>query len=128
MSLLPPLSTYISQSSTDTHGVGRGVFARVKLKEGTIIETCPLIEIPEHEFENLSSSILLEYLFFGKNNAYLALGFGSLYNHSSTPNAQYEINEREQLLGIRAIKDIDKDEEITFNYKGASKLPLWFEV
>ena len=122
---------YISESKTDNHGVGRGVFAKEKIIKGEVIELCPLIEIPEYEFENLGSSILLEYIFFfgkEKEKACLALGFGSLYNHSSTPNAEYKIKEKEKLLEIQATKDIEANEEITFNYKGNSKLPLWFEV
>ena len=123
---------YVTESETDNHGLGRGVFARTNVKKNEIIEQCPLLEISEAEFEHLSSSILLEYIFFfgeKKDKAFLALGFGSLYNHSTNPNALYRITENHNLLEIVAIKDIKMDEEIVFNYKGEneSNLPLWFE-
>ena len=46
---------------------GRGVFARVVIKKGELIEKCPVIEIPQHDVAALSDSILLTYIyFFGK--------------------------------------------------------------
>ena len=59
----------------------------------------------------------------------LALGFASLYNHSKDPNCRYEINRKEKIITFTAIKNIPKDCEIFFNYKGSAnpKTPLWFE-
>lgn len=111
---------------------GRGVFARVAFKKDDLIETCPVIPIPEHEVEALSHSILINYVyFFGKKKERiaLALGFGSIYNHTTTPNAKYRENEKEQAISFIALRDIQKDEEITVNYvqgKQKNKKPLWF--
>jgi len=63
----------------------------------------------------------------------LALGFGSIYNHSYKPNATYKINQREMIVDFIALDIIKKDSEITFNYSSGSdkkdkKSPLWFEV
>ncbi len=59
----------------------------------------------------------------------LALGYGSMYNHSKNPNIKYQILKEEQTITFTAIKDIEKDEELLFNYNGSStsKAPLWFE-
>ncbi len=111
---------------------GRGVFARVAIKKGELIEKCPVLEIPEHDMAGLSESILVTYFyFFGKNKErmVIALGFGSLYNHIYTPNAMYKGNEKEQTIDFIALRDIKKDEEITVNYiqgKQKNKHPLWF--
>ncbi len=111
---------------------GRGVFAQVAIKKGELIEKCPVLEIPEHDMASLSESILVTYFyFFGKNKERMvvALGFGSLYNHTYTPNATYKGNEKEQTIDFIALKDIKKDEEITVNYvqgKQKNKHPLWF--
>ena len=83
---------------------------------------------------NLRESILVTYFFyFGKKKERLAvaLGFGSIYNHSYTPNATYKIKVKKKTIDFTAIKDIKKNEEITFNYSFGNpknKNPLWFEV
>lgn len=124
---------YISESSTDNHGVGRGVFAKHSIKKDEVIEICPVLEILPDDLLTENASYLHEYLFFygeKKKKVLLALGFGSLYNHSYRPNAVYSIKEKEKVFEVKAIRDIPKDTEITFNYKGDSStdLPLWFEI
>ena len=110
---------------------GRGVFARVAIKKGELIEKCPVIPIPEHDVAALSESILLTYFyFFGKNRERMvvALGFGSIYNHTDSPNATYKEHERELTIDFIARRDIQKGEEITVNYVQGknNKNPLWF--
>lgn len=112
----------------------RGVFARANIKKGRIIEVCPLIIVPKADVSNLNESILVTYFFyFGKKKEKMALvlGFGSLYNHSYKPNAQYKIMEKEDVILFTATRDIKKNEEITFNYSFGNpknKNPLWFEI
>ena len=112
----------------------RGVFARCDIKKGEIIEICPVILVPRHDMSNLSESILVTYFFyFGKNKERLviALGFGSIYNHSYEPNATYKVKLREKTIEFSALKDIKKDTEITFDYNYGNpkdKSPLWFEA
>jgi SET domain-containing protein len=111
---------------------GRGVFAKVAIAKGELIEKCPVLAIPEHDMAALSQSILVTYFyFFGKKKErmVIALGFGSLYNHTYTPNATYKENDKEQTIDFIALRDIKKDEEITVNYiqgKKEKKHPLWF--
>lgn len=123
---------YISQSKI--LNAGRGVFARCNIKKGEIIEICPVILVPRHDMSNLNESVLVTYFFyFGKSNERLviALGFGSIYNHSYEPNATYKIKPRGKTMEFSALKNVKKDTEITVNYnRGNSKdkSPLWFEV
>ncbi|HEY4481505.1 MAG TPA: SET domain-containing protein-lysine N-methyltransferase [Candidatus Brocadiaceae bacterium] len=113
---------------------GRGVFAKVNIKKGGLIEKCPIVEIPEQDTALLNESILVTYFFyFGtkKEKAAVALGFGSIYNHTRTPNAVYKIKEKEGVIDFIALKDIKKDDEITVDYNYANpedKNPLWFEA
>jgi len=122
---------YIGKSKVPNSG--RGVFALRNIKKGETIESCPIIEIPEDHTEYLSQSVLTSYLFYfgrNKNRSGIALGFGSIYNHSYKPNAKFKIKEKEKVIDFIALKNITKDEEITFNYKGfgnQNKNPLWFE-
>ena len=113
---------------------GRGVYAKSSINKGEIIENCPIIKVSEHDAAILTESILVTYFFyFGKKKEQLAiaLGFGSIYNHSYKPNAKYKINPLEKTIDFIALKDIKKDDEIMVNYNPVSsknKNPLWFEL
>ncbi len=123
---------YIRQSRI--LNAGRGVYARRDIKKDEIIEKCPVVEVPKHDMANLRESILVTYFFyFGKNKERLAvaLGFGSIYNHSYKPNARFKIKHTEKSIDFIALNDIKKDEEITVNYKYGNpknKRPLWFDL
>lgn len=114
---------------------GRGVYANRNIKKGETIERSPIIEIPQHDMSILRGSILVTYFFFfGKNKERIAiaLGFGSIYNHSNKPNIAYKIKPKEKLIEFIALDDIKKNDELTFNYHNSSnfkskKRPLWFE-
>jgi uncharacterized protein len=58
----------------------------------------------------------------------VALGFGSIYNHTDSPNAVYKEHDKAQTIDFIALRDIQKDEEITVNYVQGNnnKSPLWF--
>ena len=122
---------YISKSKIKNSG--RGVYASQNIKKGESIEICPIIQVNEHDAYNLGESILVEYFFFfDKNNKRLlvALGFGSIYNHSRKPNAKYKIKSRENIMEFVSTSDIKKDDEITIHYNASNpnnKIPLWFE-
>jgi len=122
---------YIKQSKI--LDAGRGVFAKRDIKKDELIEKCPVIEVPKYDVSNVRESILVTYFFyFGKNKQRLAiaLGFGSIYNHSYKPNATYKIRHKEKTIDFIALKNIKKDDEITVNYNYGNpkdKSPLWFE-
>jgi len=48
----------------------------------------------------------------------IALGFGSLYNHSIKPNAYYLMNNDNQTIDFYSLSHIRPHEEITINYNG----------
>lgn len=112
---------YIGESSVE--GAGRGVFTTAPIKEGEVIENCPILIFDTEDDKHITKTLLANYIFdYTGRASMLALGFGSLYNHSVTPNAKYELLEYEGLsefhneLSITAIKPIGKDEEIFINY------------
>lgn len=130
--LLASDKVYIGKSKIIT--AGRGVYANCDIDKGKIIERCPVILVSKHDTSNLNESILVTYFFyFGRKREQLvvALGFGSIYNHSYKPNATFEIKPKEEIIDFVALKNIKKDDEITFNYYHGNtkdKSPLWFEV
>jgi uncharacterized protein len=109
---------YIAKS----HLCENGVFSRTAFKQGEIIECCPLIVFPAEDMEFLQYTNLYNYYALkSKENLppVLALGFGSIYNHSSPSNAEYKIELDEKRLIVTAVCSIAANTEITINYNGA---------
>lgn len=93
---------------------GRGVFAKTPIAAGTEIERVPLLIM---DVESIDESMLMDYVYtWTETKVALALGYGSLYNHSYEPNAQYLDEDSKKTKVFVAIKDIKKGEEITINY------------
>jgi len=112
-------------------GKGRGVFARRPIEEGEIIERVPVIVLPVGQVgDDPGRHELAAYVFeWGRGTVALALGYGSLYNHSYEPNARYEDRGVRTKLFV-ALREIAAGEEITVNYNGepGDRSPVWFEV
>jgi uncharacterized protein len=112
---------------------GRGVFAAHDFKVGEVIENCPVLIFTPKERKHLEKTLLNYYIYPWKSTrgASLILGFGSIYNHSYFPNADWKQNFKTQSMVYRAISPIKKGEEITVNYNGEpdEQTPIdWFEV
>jgi uncharacterized protein len=102
---------------------GRGVFAGRSILANEIIELCPVIVCGPGEFEIFDNTTLYDYYFLwgdekDKQSA-IALGYGSLYNHDSPSNADYEMDFEDDFIKIYAVRDIAAGEEITINYNGS---------
>jgi SET domain-containing protein len=112
-------------------GKGRGVFARRPIEEGEIIERVPVIVLPAEQVGKYPEEHDLgSYVFeWGRGTLALALGYGSLYNHSFEPNARFKFPGRLTILFV-ALRKIAPGEEITVNYNGkpGDRRPVWFEV
>lgn len=112
---------------------GRGIFATRDIKKGKLIHAAPVIISTKDEYKYLKKTIFIEYVFWwGEEDeeCALALGYGSLFNHSYTPNALYKLNRKNQTIDIYSITDIKTGDEILINYNGdpEDKEPLWFDV
>jgi SET domain-containing protein len=112
---------------------GRGVFATAPIARGELIEASPVIVIPAEQWPHVEPTVLSLYIFnFGPEgeHAAIALGYGSLYNHSYSPNAEYIKYWEDRLIRFTALRHIEVDEEITVNYNGSpgDRSEIWFEV
>ncbi|MBN1169272.1 SET domain-containing protein-lysine N-methyltransferase [Candidatus Woesebacteria bacterium] len=104
---------------------GRGVVATEKILKGEVIEKCPLIILGKEDdkfIKDKSMSDTLYYYYLQQPDLKrdcIMLGYGSLYNHSSSPNSEidYENDQKETNMIFRAIRDIEAGEEITWDYK-----------
>jgi uncharacterized protein len=129
--LYPSSRIYLAESHIPK--AGRGVFATQHISKGEVIEVCPIIEIPGEQSELLRQSDLINYYFLWGDKLQaiaIALGFGSLYNHSYEPNATYIKLTEERIIQFIALQDIEKDTEITVNYNYGNpndKNPLWIK-
>lgn len=102
-----------------TRDKGYGVYARQPIPARTKIEEFPVLVVPATDmFNPHGTSLLAQYAFsWSAGKVAIALGYGSLYNHSYNPNARYDdIRPRKKV--ITAVRDIEPDEEITINYNG----------
>ncbi len=130
---MPTPSIKIYQDQSMIKDAGRGVFATQDLKKDEVIERCPVIVSPDKDLPHLRQTELYNYYFMwgeGNDQAAVCLGYGSLYNHSYSPNATYKKHFAEQVIDFVAIKDIAKGEEITVNYNYGNpddQSPLWIK-
>jgi uncharacterized protein len=106
--ITPPTSIRIEQTEH-----GRGVIATAEIAAGETIEVCPILELGEAD----ASGLLDDYtVSLGENPGYaLLLGYGSLYNHSDEPNAEYLV-EADDAYAFVALRDIAAGEQITISY------------
>ena len=113
----PNNTNYVAISSIH----GRGVFAQHTIQLGTIIEECPVIKMKLQEM-TVRKHMLLNYYAFMIDDQHeytgIALGYGSLYNHSDNCNATYYYDKEKELMIFEAIQPIAKNQEITINYLG----------
>lgn len=113
----------IAESPT---GAGRGVFAESDIAAGQEIERCPMLIADGAQAEALTHGADGYVFGWGSDSTALALGYGSLYNHSYAPNA--ETLETPTELVITAIQEIASGDEIFINYMGTAQDGVWFDL
>ena len=111
---------------------GLGVFCAEDIHNGSLIDICPVIQLNKVDVQSILKTTLNNYYFeWGEalKKGAIALGYGSLYNHSYDANARYEIDIKFSTISIYACKDISAYKEITINYNGRpdDKTKVWFE-
>jgi hypothetical protein len=111
---------------------GKGVFAGRDIEPGEIIEICPIILFPKDQLADVRKTFLDDYYFdWGEDGEWfaLALGYGSLYNHSYQPNAEYGMDFEAHTIDFYCIKPIEAGTEIMINYNGDvdNQTKVWFE-
>ena len=95
---------------------GRGAFAAENIKAEAVIERCPAIEVTDRDI----GGELVNYVFYGnvETDRLVVMGYGMLFNPSSTPNVAYY--REESSLGpemiLYALRNIRKGEELFYNY------------
>ena len=114
-------------------GRGRGVFATHPISCNELIESCPVIAFEPKYKAAFEATPLYDYLYGWSDDCRevaIALGYGSLYNHSDEPNAVYHTNRSRHAIDFIATKVIAVGEEITISYLNSFDSPkkLWFKA
>lgn len=112
---------------------GRAVFSRERIKANTIIEESPVIVMNKDDRVYLDKTLLHDYIFeWGekKDKCCMALGYIPIYNHSYKSNCEYFMNFDEDVIQVKTVRVIEKDEELTINYNGNwnDEKKVWFDV
>lgn len=116
---------YVSRS--EIHGTG--VFAARAFEADDVIEQCPVLVVAPEHAERVAPTTFGDYVYDWEGGYGLALGYGSLYNHSRSPLARYEMDYDRDEIHVIALRAVDPGEEITINYNGDpdDQTPVWFE-
>ncbi len=112
---------------------GRAVFTRERIATNTIIEESPVIVMSKVDRIHLDKTLLHDYIFeWGekKDRCCMALGYLPMYNHSYKSNCEYFMDFEEEIIQIKTIRIIEREEELTINYNGDwnDTKEVWFDV
>ncbi len=132
--LIQPAAVYVKDTGTPR---GRGVFAGRAFKQDDVVEACPVVTFVPLPGRRLPQDLKRIVFGWGKlvglpyPRPAIALGYGSMYNHSNPAGLRCVADPANSILRFVAIRDIDADEELTINYNsiatGMSTDDVWFE-
>ena len=111
---------------------GRCVHTSVEINKGDLIEICPVIVFSKADLVKIHDTGLHDYYFLwgeDREMGAIALGYGSLYNHSSDPNALFEIDIENEEIRFYCLKKIPPGNEISISYVDSEfrkDVKLWF--
>ncbi|KAL1659976.1 hypothetical protein GGF50DRAFT_64145 [Schizophyllum commune] len=107
-------------------GKGRGVYAAREIPSQTLLEISPVLLFEREEYAEHGRHTLLDhYTFVWKDGRMaLALGLGSLFNHSSAPNVSYTLDPTTESIRYTTTRRILTGEELCIFYGHK----LWFNA
>lgn len=114
----------ITVKNSEVHG--RGVFATKDVADSELIEVAPLVRL-EWKLKYIHDRVIRDYCWMNTKcdcqdcrmngpALYLAMGYGSIYNHHDSPNTKIELDYDNFLLKVYASKDIKNGQEIFVSY------------
>ena len=100
----------------NTKKYGRGLYSLVNLSKGQCVEESEVVILNDIDSKMIESTDLNMYSFAWKSGSAIALGKGSLFNHSKTPNVTYFNDYEDKVIYFIAIRDIKKGEQLFIDY------------
>ena len=132
--VLKPPQVYVSDTGTS---LGRGVFAEKGFYRDEVVEIAPvvLMNVLIRDKPTTLQRLVFSWSYLAKSDVHhaIALGYGSLYNHSDTPNLRYEADPDSNTIRFVALRIIDPGEQLTIDYDqiGEDEKPQnknWFQT
>lgn len=103
---------------------GRGVFPMTFIPCNTVIEVSPILLFRHDEYKAHGQYTALdEYTYRWRDGYALALGLGSMFNHSRRPNVGFVRDFEDQVIRYVTLRDVQPGEELCISYG----THLWFE-
>lgn len=98
-------------------GMGRGLFATKDLRKGELVETSPVVILDKQSSRRIYGTNLASYVFaWGRDKVAIALGMGSLFNHSAEPNVDWGPKLKKNIITFKANRAIKKGEQLFIDY------------
>jgi len=109
-----------------SEGKGRGVFASRQIEAHAVIEISPVLLFSPAEYQEHGRHTILDHYTFKWRDGKmaLALGLGSLFNHSANPNVSYTIDPLTDSIRYTTTRIVNSGEELCIFY-GHN---LWFQT
>ena len=99
---------------------GYGVFAPKAYAKDAMVLRHEILAVPESESSKIQKTFLDSYLFLLGGVYFIALGEGSLLNHSLSPNLYYTFRKKQRQIEFYSLRRIAKGEELTIDYEWES--------
>ena len=116
---LPVVQLYLK----NTPGKGRGVFSHENIPKRTLIHVSPVLILAGQDNDLAQRTILNHYTYnWGKDQA-VALGLGSMFNHSRTNNVGFVRVKEKEIIEYYTLRDIPAETELCIYYGPH----LWFD-
>lgn len=109
---------------------GRGLFATSVIERGSIIDDSHVLIFQAEEWEKYGKhTVLQHYTFRWRDGQYaLALGLGSLFNHTKDPNVGWMRHYDDNFIRFTALRDIEEGEELLICYGSSSLVKSWLQL
>jgi SET domain-containing protein len=102
---------------------GRGIVTRRPIPSRTIIDISPILLFPTEEYNQHGQFTQLDhYTYRWQGGMALALGLGSMFNHSNKPNVGFQRDFPNKVIRYSTLREIEEGEELCISY-GPN---LWF--
>ncbi|KAI7819258.1 hypothetical protein BC939DRAFT_460702 [Gamsiella multidivaricata] len=107
----------------DCGAKGRGVVTRKFIPARTVVDISPVLLFPSEEYHTHGQHTQLDhYTYRWQGGMALALGLGSMFNHSNNPNVGFQRDFENKLIRYTTLREIHPEEELCISY-GPN---LWF--
>lgn len=99
--------------------MGRGLISMKRITRGNVFLIVETIVLNRKDSKLVEKTLLGSYIYdVGHGKSCLALGHGSLFNHSDNENVDFTVYKKQDRYFIKytALRDIEPNEQLFINY------------